>query len=108
MNNSLLFDCRYDILYFLNSSTTPELREKHMDQLLKNYFATLNCSLKLLGIDLQKEGYGEERFYADYKKRSIDGMLMGMMVVPMILDQKVVGDLKDMDKEMKEAKVEGK
>jgi Ecdysteroid kinase-like family len=92
---------RCDVLYFLYSSTTPETREKHMHQLLKNYFAIVCDSLKLLGIDLQHEGYGEERFLDDCKKRSIWGLLMGLIVAPIALNKKVVGELHSVDEEMR-------
>ena len=92
---------RCDVLYFLYSSTTPETREKHMHRLLKNYFATVSDSLKLLGIDLQHEGYGEDRFLDDCKKRSIWGLLMGLIVVPIALNKKVIGELHSVDEEMR-------
>ena len=65
-----------DLLYFFYSSTLPELREKHMIDLLRLYFDTLEADLELLNVEL---GYSFEEFLNDYKKRSQMWFLMGAM-----------------------------
>ena len=65
-----------DLLYFLYSSTLPELREKHMIGLLRLYFDTLKADLELLCNPLD---YSWNEFIRDYKKRSRSWFLMGGM-----------------------------
>ena len=96
-----------DVLYFLYSSTTPEMREKHMQQLLTNYFTTLTSSLQKLGVDLDQEGYNIDRFFVELKKRSIYGMTVALMVIPTVLDKKMVDMVEDMGAEVKESKAKG-
>jgi len=65
-----------DLLYFLYSSTRPELREEHLMGLLRLYFLTLKADLELLGYPLD---YSWNEFEEDYKKRSRAGFLLGGM-----------------------------
>lgn len=86
-----------DILYFMYSSTVPETRERHMLVLLRYYFDTLTTDLRLLGVSL--DNYSWQDFLEDYKKRSLMWMFIGVMIVSMTLNKKVVTSLQDMDAE---------
>ena len=96
-----------DVMYFLYTSTLPEMREKYMYILLRYYFDTLTTDLRLLGVSL--DDYTWQDFLADYKKRSLMWMFMGVMVVSMTQNKKVVTNLNDMDAEeqLKEPKPAG-
>ena len=96
-----------DVMYFLYTSTLPEMREKYMYILLRYYFDTLSTDLRLLGIAL--DDYTWQDFWADYKKRSLMWMFMGVMILSMTQNKKVVNDLKDKDAEeqLKEPKPAG-
>ncbi|XP_057377316.1 uncharacterized protein LOC130698644 [Daphnia carinata] len=95
-----------DILYFMYSSAAPETREKHMVVLLRYYFDTLTTDLRLLGISL--DDYTWEDFFKDYKRRSLTGMFMGIVVLSFVLNKKVLTKLDDLDAEerLKEPKPE--
>jgi hypothetical protein len=86
-----------DVLYFFYTSTKPETREKHMLVLLRYYFGTLDANLLLLGVSL--DDYTWQDFLADYKKRSLMWMFMGVMVLSGLL--KSVSNLQDLDAEEK-------
>ncbi|KAI9561521.1 hypothetical protein GHT06_012480 [Daphnia sinensis] len=86
-----------DVLYFMYTSTVPELRERYMLVLLRYYFDTLTTDLRLLGISL--DNYTWQDFLEDYKKRSLMWMLMGVMIVSMTQNKKVVTSLQDLDAE---------
>ena len=75
--------------------------------LLRYYFDTLSTDLRLLGIAL--DDYTWQDFWADYKKRSLMWMFMGVMILSMTQNKKVVNDLKDKDAEeqLKEPKPAG-
>ena len=88
-----------DVLYFFYTSTKPETREKHMLVLLRYYFDTLTTDLRLLGIAL--DDYTWQDFLADYKKRSLMWMFMGIMVLSGVLNPKSVSNLQDLDAEEK-------
>nr|CAH0105576.1 unnamed protein product [Daphnia galeata] len=88
-----------DVLYFFYTSTKPETREKHMLVLLRYYFDTLTTDLRLLGIAL--DDYTWQDFLADYKKRSLMWMFMGVMVLSGVLNKKSVSNLQDLDAEEK-------
>jgi hypothetical protein len=83
------------------------MREKYMYILLRYYFDTLTTDLRLLGVSL--DDYTWQDFLADYKKRSLMWMFMGVMVVSMTQNKKVVTNLNDMDAEeqLKEPKPAG-
>ncbi|XP_057377312.1 uncharacterized protein LOC130698641 [Daphnia carinata] len=93
-----------DVLYFMYTSTMPELRERYMLVLLRYYFDTLTTDLRLLGISL--DNYSWQHFLEDYKKRSLMWMLIGVMIVSMTQNKKVVTSLQDMDadEQLKEPK----
>lgn len=86
-----------DVLYFMYTSTTPELRERHMLVLLRYYFDILTTDLRLLGISL--DNYTWQDFLQDYKQRSLMWMLTGVMILSMTQNKKVVTSLQDLDAE---------
>jgi hypothetical protein len=67
----------------------------------------LTTNLRLLGVSL--DDYTWQDFLADYKERSLMWMFMGVMVVSMTQNKKVVTNLNDMDEEeqLKEPKPAG-
>jgi hypothetical protein len=67
--------------------------------LLRYYFDTLKTDLRLLGIAL--DDYTWQDFLADYKKRSLMWMFMGVMVLSGVLNKKSVSNLQDLDAEEK-------
>ena len=83
-----------DVVYFLYTSTMPEYREEYMYILLRYYFDTLTTNLRLLGVSL--DDYTWQDFSADCKERSLMWMFMGVMVVSMTQNKKVVTNLNDM------------
>ena len=86
-----------DVLYFLYTSTKPETRARYMKVFLRSYFETLTADLRLLGISLNY--YTWEDVMADYKKRSLMWMFMGVMVLSFVLNKKTLTKLDEMDAE---------
>lgn len=85
-----------DILYFMYTSAMPDVREKHMEELFRQYFDTLINDTRLLGVHIND--YTFEDFMDDYKKRSLGWMFMGAMVMTMVLNKEIVKNLQDQDK----------
>jgi aminoglycoside phosphotransferase (APT) family kinase protein len=81
-----------DVLYFLYTSTLPDLRDKHMLVLLGYYFKKLTTDLLPLGIAL--DDYTWQNFLEDYKKRSLMWMFMGVMNVYITQNKEVVSKSK--------------
>ncbi|XP_057377313.1 uncharacterized protein LOC130698642 [Daphnia carinata] len=84
-----------DVLYFMYTSTMPELRECHMLDLLRHYFDTLTTDLLVLGISL--DNYTWENFMEDYKKRSLMWMFAGVLMITMTQNKQAASTLQDMD-----------
>ena len=74
-----------DLLYFFYTSTLPDVRKEHLASWLSYYFNTLLDFLKKL--EIQVLDYNLNDFVIDYKKRSINGMLMGLQVLMTTLDK---------------------
>lgn len=87
-----------DVLYFLFSSTTSELRKRFLVEWLKLYYDVLTSDLKLLNVRVTD--YTFNSFMNDCYQRSVMWMLYGGMVLGMVLNTKVVDSLNDMDEEM--------
>ena len=98
-----IFLSRFELQYFLYSSTLPETRAKHMTEFLQHYFTTTCSSLKKFGVDLLTEGYTFESFYQDFRKYSGWGMIAGLMITAGILDTRGVDMLHSMNEEAKTA-----
>ena len=75
-----------DCIHFLFTSASPELRANHFTQLMVDYFDTLKQSLSQLDIHLDQEGYTEEDFRSDVKKRLRWGLFLSLMIFPVMLD----------------------
>lgn len=86
-----------DILYFMNASAKPEVREQHMESLLRHYYDTLAADLQLLGIPLHH--YTFQVFLGDYKKRSLMGLFFGGLIMSMGLAKAVVSTMQQLDEE---------
>ncbi len=94
-----------DVLYFLYISAKPETRNQNMTDLLRHYYNTLTADLRLLGISLNC--YTWEDFLADYKKRSLMWMFMGIIVLSFVLNKKVLDRLDEMDLEERKKEPKG-
>jgi len=90
----------FDLLYFLYSSTLPELRKEHMVSWLSFYFNTLVEYLKKLEFELTD--YTFEDFMVDYKKKSIALMLLAANIIITVLDKTTVNQMDQMAKFVKE------
>ena len=88
-----------DILYFLYTSTLPEFREMHMENLLNHYYNMLTCSLERLGINIMEEGYTMDKFMQDYRKKSVPCMVIALWVIGLTIDSSVVTSLEDDEKQ---------
>lgn len=86
-----------DILYFLNASAKPEVREQHMEKLLRLYYDTLTADLQQLDIPL--DHYTFQDFLDDYKKRSLMGLFFGGLIMSMGLAKAVVSTMQKLDEE---------
>ncbi|KAI9561520.1 hypothetical protein GHT06_012479 [Daphnia sinensis] len=84
-----------DVLYFMYTSTMPELRQRSMLVLLRYYFDTLTTDLRLLGVSF--DNYTWQNFLEDYKKRSLMWMFAGVLMITMTQNKQVVTTLQDMD-----------
>ena len=81
-----------DCLHFIFTSTTTDLRVKHFNQLMENYFITLHRALDKLGIRLDQEGYHLKEFHQDIRKRLQYGLFCALLILPNHLDQGMVDD----------------
>ncbi|XP_057366178.1 uncharacterized protein LOC130687039 [Daphnia carinata] len=86
-----------DILYFMYASAKPEVRQRHMQGLLRHYFDTLNADLRLFGVTLHY--YTWQDFLNDYKKRSLMGLIFGGLIMSMGLAKAVVSTMQHLDEE---------
>ncbi|XP_059087510.1 uncharacterized protein LOC131883918 isoform X2 [Tigriopus californicus] len=92
-----------DLSYFLFISTTPELRQAHMNEILEYYHQCLSQALKELGED--PSVFSLRELKSDYKKCSFFGFMMSMTALPILLARKedvlsseeMIGDLTDPD-----------
>ena len=84
-----------DILHFLLTSTSPELRRQHRRSLIDLYYDKLSSSLKKLGL----EGCERTRFDADIKSRLLRGMFAALMAFPVIFDDAMIQDFEKKDSE---------
>lgn len=86
-----------DILYFMNASAKPEVRERRMIRLLRHYYDTLTADLRLLGIPL--DNCSLQDFLDEYKRRSLMGLFFGGLIMSMGLAKAVVSTMQQLDEE---------
>lgn len=82
-----------DLLYFLFTSTTSKLRRSHARDWLRHYYETLMRDLAKLSAGVTEKTYTWEEFLNDYKKRSLRWMLFSGMLMSLVLNEKVAGEL---------------
>jgi len=61
--------------YFLCSSTSPELRKEHLDEILDHYHLRLTAYLMMLGFP--PDLYPKESFRKDFKDCFVFGFITG-------------------------------
>lgn len=88
-----------DILFYLFSSTSSQLRLQHFDNLLLDYFTTLSSALTKLGIDLDSEGYSFDQFKSETKQRCVWAMCTNFFMLPILLDSSKAINHSLLDKE---------
>lgn len=72
-----------DILYFLNTSPSPDVVENKTDILINEYHSTLSATIKQLGCKTQP--LTMEELKAALKRRASYGMLASFSVLPLML-----------------------
>eukprot|EP00095_Tigriopus_kingsejongensis_P007654 maker-scaffold116_size340332-snap-gene-1.11 protein:Tk07654 transcript:maker-scaffold116_size340332-snap-gene-1.11-mRNA-1 annotation:"GH19368" len=75
-----------DLAFFFFTSTTPELREAHLDELLEFYQAELAHTFSQLNED--PHIYTLEQLKIDYNKYALLGFIMSLWVLPAALTPK--------------------
>lgn len=88
----------FDVLQFLYSSSSAELRAVHLPALLERYYDTLEKALSLLGCPILKEhDYTRARFCEDFKKRLRFALYYSFIMLPTIHDT-TLADIVDQGK----------
>jgi len=72
-----------DILYFLNTSPSPDVIENKRDILINEYYSTLSATMKQLGCKTQP--LTMEELKAALKRRASFGMIASFSVLPLML-----------------------
>lgn len=90
----------FDLGYFLFSSTSSDFRREHLDRLWQDYFAVLKSALSKLGIDLETEGYDQDRFMRERKERYVLMLFIALFILPILLDASKAADHTLKDKEI--------
>lgn len=72
-----------DILYFIYACTDANLRDNHLDQLLKDYYKTLTDFAAELGSDIKKL-YPYDVFMAHIEKYGRYGLYTAVMLLPLL------------------------
>lgn len=85
-----------DILYFLNTSPSPDVIENKRDILMNEYYSTLSATMKQLGCKTQP--LTMEELKAALKRRASYGMIASFSVLPLMLCCK--SEAKDLDEIM--------
>ena len=88
-----------DIINFLVSSTSPEIRKKHRRFLLNHYFDVLSSAMEKLGLELYNRG----KFLKEMHARMVYGMLYGMRIYPGIFNEKMIIEFEEKDANTAEA-----
>jgi len=82
-----------DIINFLITSTSPEIRKKHRRSLLNHYFDVLSSSMEKLHIAL----YSRNQFMVEIHARMLWAMFFGLMMYPTMFDEKMVAEMEEKD-----------
>ena len=88
-----------DILNFIVSSTSPEIRKKHRRTLLNHYYDELSSAMEKLGLELYSRG----KFFKEIHARMLYGMMYGMMIYPGIFNEKMIAEFEEKDANTAEA-----
>lgn len=83
-----------DLLYFLFTSTTKELRDKHLDEVLSIYHTALSATVNALDSDAQRLFS-----YAEFRRQFTKYGKYGVLIAPMLLQVITAApeDVPDMD-----------
>lgn len=82
-----------DVLYFLFTSTTSEMRRSYTKVWLRHYYDTLIRDLTKLNPEVTADFYPWDEFLKDCKKRSLRWMVYSGMVMGMVLNKKLADEL---------------
>ena len=82
-----------DILNFLMTSTSPEIRKKHRRSLLNHYYDVLSSAMGKLGLELHSRG----KFLKEIHARMLWAMFFGLMMYPTMFDEKMVAEMEEKD-----------
>ena len=88
-----------DIINFLITSTSPEIRRKHRRAFLNHYYDVLSSAMDKLGLELYSRG----KFMREVHSRMTWGMLYGMMMYPGMFNEKMIADFEEKDANTAEA-----
>ena len=69
----------FDLHYLLNTSTTANLRNNHLDDILHHYFHTFTTITERLQTTVPEWTY--ESFLAEYKRTALVGFMMGICLI---------------------------
>jgi len=72
-----------DLLYFLNTSPSPDVIENHKDILLDEYLGTLSTTMKQLNCETQP--LTKDELKTTLKRRAAYGMIASFTVLPIVL-----------------------
>jgi hypothetical protein len=82
-----------DILNFLMTSISPEIRKKHRRSLLNHYYDVLSLAMEKLGLEI----YSRDKFLKEIHARILGGMFNGLMMYPTMFDEKLVAEMEEKD-----------
>ena len=89
-----------DVLHFLLSSTSPELRQEHRRSLIDYYFDQLSSALTKL--DLDNNRLDKTRFLEDVNNRLLRAMFNALLIYCVIYDDAMVNEMEKKDCQMSE------
>ena len=88
-----------DIINFLITSTSPEIRRKHRRAFLNHYYDVLTSAMDKLGLELYSRG----KFMREVHSRILWGLFFGLMMYPTMFDEKMVAEMEEKDANTAEA-----
>jgi len=96
-----------DVYEFLTSSTTPELRKECGREFLEHYVDTFMSVLRQLGVRLEDEGLDRDSVMAEIEKRRMYGLLMGLVLLPSVIDDTMTSKLDEMSRDLHAVEARG-